>query len=297
MSQENGYQNIERLLENYEVPPQPQVLNALDEAFNQADPGVETLAVLISGDVALTSKIMQMANSQYLAINANRQARIETLPDAILLLGKHRIRDMIREMGYLSSLKSSGLEFEPFWDYSADVAIISSYLAQRLLSADPKEAYLLGLFHDAGILILMQGIPHYMGVVRPAGLDSQPIDPVLEHKKFGLDHQMVGYRLSLKWNFSPIISRSILTHHYLDHPDLVKDDFSYKKNVLISILQIAEKISYRFRSIWRDDRVILRTGEVNPYILNYLEIDKGDLEDLIEDAFDRVEELLQKHQR
>ena len=45
---------------------------------------------------------------------------------------------------------SQKIDLGRFWDSAEEVAQLASALAKRLGGVDPEDAYMLGLFHDAG---------------------------------------------------------------------------------------------------------------------------------------------------
>ncbi|MBT4835741.1 MAG: HDOD domain-containing protein, partial [Methylococcales bacterium] len=78
---------------------------------------------------------------------------------------------------------------------------------------ETDEAYMLGLFHDAGSLLLARKfVDEYTGVLFT--LNEKPLSvPLKEKKFFDVNHCSIGYILAKKWKLDEVLCQAIYLHH------------------------------------------------------------------------------------
>ncbi|MFH1144570.1 MAG: HDOD domain-containing protein [Candidatus Eisenbacteria bacterium] len=92
-------------------------------------------------------------------------------------------------------------------------AVIARSLAVDRRTADPEEAMLAGLIHDAGRLVLNLLMPeHYEPVMRSI-YNREGASTEIERRAFGFDHALVGRLVLEKWNFPDDLIRAVERHH------------------------------------------------------------------------------------
>jgi signal transduction histidine kinase/HD-like signal output (HDOD) protein len=137
-----------------------------------------------------------------------------------------------------------------FWKHSIAVAcaaelIAASHLKLRVL---PEEAFLAGLLHDVGRLVLELVLPKaYERVVQLAqrrGCDCAPV----ERAVLGLDHHTAGRRVAEHWGLPGPIQSVIWMH---SQPVAALPD-STDKN-LIGVITVAKAICRRLHLGWSGD--------------------------------------------
>ena len=76
-----------------------------------------------------------------------------------------------------------------------------------------EEAFLAGLMHDIGKLVLNLRVPErFDEIVQVVYNESRPFH-VTEAELLGFDHTHVGALLVNKWKLSPLLEEAILNHH------------------------------------------------------------------------------------
>ena len=130
-----------------------------------------------------------------------------------------------------------------FWDSAEDVAMSCMLITQRLRFMDSDLAYMLGLFHNAGIPLLMHKHPNYLSIVSESYQchENRIIDT--ENKNLNTNHAVLGYYISRSWKLPKIISSVIAIHHngnivFADKTDPEVDKISY-----YAVLKMAEHIA------------------------------------------------------
>ena len=99
-----------------------------------------------------------------------------------------------------------------FWKHSVYVACAARILSEKTLMEDPQKAYTAGLLHDIGKLILYMCVENYDSIISDAHSKGISITDT-EKENFGIDHQELGYIISIKWKFPEELSYIIRHHH------------------------------------------------------------------------------------
>ncbi|MEC9410992.1 MAG: HDOD domain-containing protein, partial [Pseudomonadota bacterium] len=134
------------------MPPQPQVLVDLQMEQMSPDPDPRSIAKLISQDVGLTGAILKVVNSE--AYNLSPPST--SVEHAVNLIGIDSVINVIHGLAIRSELSDANIvQLNRFWDTATDIANISVDIA-RTINFEPTDwAYMLGLFHNCGIPLMM----------------------------------------------------------------------------------------------------------------------------------------------
>jgi HD-like signal output (HDOD) protein len=176
-------------LRSLSLPAVPQAVLALMDLLRSGRAGVDEIGREIEKDPTLATRVVGMANSPLFL----RGRKVASIQDAIRFLGTATLRSLVVAAGLQGALsKVPGVDLATFWSDATTTAQAARGLA-RAVNADGEAAYLAGLLHCAGHLILCHALP-----TRAAGL--KPMRPPLrglalaklERIRFGLDHAAVG---------------------------------------------------------------------------------------------------------
>jgi HD superfamily phosphohydrolase YqeK len=112
-----------------------------------------------------------------------------------------------------SKKKTKVLNQQQLWLHFLEVAVASRKIAEYLKYELPEEAYVAGLLHDIGIVILENCFHEgYSNVVKLVNNGADLIEA--ETEVFGVNHQEVAEYVTTKWNM-PKMLRDPLKHHHL----------------------------------------------------------------------------------
>ena len=138
------------------LKPLPANLTRALKLMDEPDVAIKEIASAISMDQALTAQILKLANSAYYGF----VHPASTLHEAIARLGFRRTKTVLFTVSYSSSMgqsvKGYNLGQGVLWQHSVAVAMVAQKLAERITYPHPEEAYVAGLLHDIGKLILEQ---------------------------------------------------------------------------------------------------------------------------------------------
>jgi len=265
------------------IPPCPTVMLALIEETRKASVGYRRLSSLITRDASLSGAMINAANSSYFAL----RTPVTTAQQAMAVLGVTTICEIVTKLALRSTLGGAGgISMERFWERANYLGKCSSLLTERLSSVDRDAAYNFGLFHEAGIPVLMQKFPDYKEALLLANAAVDRPFTAIEQERHGTNHAAVGARLARVWKLPELICNAI--HHHHDYGIL--RDQSVKDEELLDLVAIgvlAEHVVNVFlrRSPDAETRAALSTAQ------EHFQIDKDALHDLTDEVCHSLREL------
>lgn len=144
------------------LPTLPEVALQVRQAVNGGKASDAELARLISGDPALSARLLQIVNSP---VYRARQ-KIDNLQTAVTRMGHNSIRTLITSLAMQQLFKPKLLMldqyFHAIWKESVNIAAMSRVLAGRCPHLNKEQAMLAGLVHQIGklpILTLAEKFP------------------------------------------------------------------------------------------------------------------------------------------
>lgn len=273
-------QQINHLLQGIRVPPQPQILVDLQIEQVMPQPDINRIAELIAKDVGLAGTMLKFVNSPFFGL-ANKISSIE---QAVSLLGVNTVINILNGLAIKGEMSDENIvALTRFWDNANDIAMVCARVAKQVGYHTPDEAYTVGLFHNAGIPLLMQRFDKYLDFLENA--DAAQCERIIdvENEKFNTNHCVVGYYVSRSWNLPDHLCQVIAEHHNTDRifrTDPTKESSQTRKS-LHAILKVAEHIcgNYRlFNNLPHDFEWENNAAQ----ILEYLGLTDLDIDDLKE---------------
>jgi len=194
-----------------DLPTMPQVANLVIEKLADPSASPREINQLLSKDQALAARVLRIANSPFFG----HARRVTRLTDAIVLMGFNSVRSLVLTSVFNDLFKSYGLTEKLLWEHSLVCGSISQKLARTLHFPRSEEAFLVGLLHDIGKVILNLRYPEKMSSIVQEVYNSQEHTfAELEQEVFGFSHAEVGRAVAGKWNFAREIEEAIGNHHY-----------------------------------------------------------------------------------
>jgi putative nucleotidyltransferase with HDIG domain len=196
-----------------DIPSLPQfiveTLNKLDDPASSATDVGNTLSL----DQGLVVRVLRLANSAYYGLSR----KITGVPEAISYLGFKTVRSIVLAATVYKFMDNSfsgySLDKGELWRHSQSVAAVSRYLSGRLKIAESEEAYIGGLMHDIGKIVLNDYVHFgYSIILRLVEEDGVPFCEA-ERQVLGFDHAQVGGLVMEQWNL-PESYAYITTYHH-----------------------------------------------------------------------------------
>ncbi len=207
---------LERVTRDFShLPPLPEVLSRLMTYFQGGGDDVRQLVVHLSQDPVLAARVLRVANSSLYGLSR----RVSTLQDAVSVVGLAGVQSIIvaAAMAVLfqsleETLAESGHDPHAFWRHSIGAALCARLIA-RQTGAPPEAAFIAGLLHDMGYLILAARFSsHHVQLVQYRELrDCHRYQAEMEW--LGFSHAQIGAAFADRWNF-PIEIHDAITYHH-----------------------------------------------------------------------------------
>lgn len=229
---------MERFVEDLgrvsDLPSKPQVLMQLVSALSRPDVSLRDVAEIIRRDPALAAQVLRIANS---AIYAPR-LRIFSVTDALMRIGLIQTRRLSLALSLYNMVPRPEFfaQQQAFWHHSLGTAHAAAVLCRRVGPAcglDEEQLFLLGLFHDVGLVALAGYYPKEHGAVKEFAARSELPYYAAEVSVLGTDHGDLGAVMGTYWGLPTVAVELIRTHHSLDRvpPEL---------RPALQVLQVAE---------------------------------------------------------
>ncbi|KPK78021.1 MAG: hypothetical protein AMJ79_01340 [Phycisphaerae bacterium SM23_30] len=231
------------------LPTLPAVAARLLQITVRNDTQAEEVVQLIESDPALASRIITMATRASTGIK--RQSA--SLSKAVVLLGFEAVRNAVLSIKVFEALggpdEGKGGQFDRagFWKHSLAVACAAKMLVRHIdRRVDPEEVFVCGLLHDMGKVALDACLPKSFARVVQLTESARGNIAELEQRILGIDHTVVGKRLTEKWNLPESIKETVwLHHHYVQAlPEAVKHRSIVQTVHLADILAREQHIGY-----------------------------------------------------
>jgi len=196
-----------------ELPSLPSAYQEIVTRLQDPDVSIAEIAGIVGQDVGMTTKTLQLVNSSFFGI-ANPLVSIE---QAVTFLGLDTIGTLVLVHGVFSQyqeLDTRGFDIEALWRSSARCATIARIVAQKeeITPKAPEEAFLAGMLHDVGKLVLASEKPEEYGEVlqRVGGQDACASE--VEIEILGATHADVGAYLVGLWGLPDTIVEAVAYH-------------------------------------------------------------------------------------
>lgn len=201
-----------------QLPTVPSVVVKLIDAAGADDSGLQEIGRLIQSDHSLAARVLKVANSPSFGF----PGKVATVERATTLLGLDLVRSLALSMAAPQLFRrlegTQGFTLTEFWHHSLSCALASELLARQAGFPQPAEAFVAGLLHDLGKLLLYRWDPEaYERILLKAQEERKPLHRV-EEEELGLTHAEAGGLLLEDWSFPPLLVEAVLHHHRTPSP-------------------------------------------------------------------------------
>ncbi len=272
---------LKRLTGAPDLPALPANVERLLQELRNPDVDLEKLSREIALDQSVTVKILRIVNSSFYGM----PGRIASLRNAVVLLGVQTVQNIVLSISLVDSFRSTifkdvGLSPEEFWKHTVGTGLICQVLAQRQRISDASDAFVAGLLHDIGKLLLIQVMPSEYSQVISAVRNENLFFDEAEKRYLSADHAAVGGWLLKRWRLPSVLIESTLFHH---HPMQAKHPFA-------RIVHVADSLCTAFAV---DSGMSDLVQEIDPEIWKWLHLSEGGVDELLQDLDNALQNLEQ----
>ena len=220
-----------------DLPTMPVVASRVMQLIEGEKTTAEELAKVVASDPAVAARVLKISNSAFYGC----QRQIQTLSSAIVILGFNTLKSLVIAASVKQVYKPFGLTEKMLWEHSFGAGLAARIIASTTRLANEEEAFLAGMFHDIG-KIIMNNLDHnkFQLVMQKSYNDGVPFEDA-EKSVYSFTHAEVGAFVIKKWNFPEMLTNVILRHHSLAFDP---DDDAYEVN-LTALVNLADQFCKR----------------------------------------------------
>lgn len=194
------------------LPSLPTLYNELTAFLQKQDPSLKQIAEIISKDVSMAAKILQLANSAFVGANG----RVSSLVQALSLIGTETVRTLVLSVHVFSHFDAHShvaARLPGLWDHSVAVSSLAQRIASSENCAKPlvEESFTAGLLHDVGKLVLLAEMPKEYEQIFEG---SAPVETERERQLLGCTHAEIGAYLMSIWGIPLSLVQAVAFHHH-----------------------------------------------------------------------------------
>ena len=216
MSSVHETHDIDYILEEViTLPSLPGTVAHITRLVNDPDCPLSQVAHAISADPSIALKSLRLVNSAYYGL----REKVNSVEHAVVLLGMKVIKNLVFTATVFDTLQS---EEETLMRHSIACGVVMRILVgsgqvQDCAIEDADEAFVFGLLHDVGKIIISQFMPDEYAQVSETAAERQIPSFEAEREVLGFDHAEMGGHLARKWKLTEALITAIEGHHDLTH--------------------------------------------------------------------------------
>lgn len=201
--------DIESLVK-LKLPPLNRTVLRISELLRDENVSTRKLADAVGLDPILAARLLKLANSSLYA----RKKTTTSIEQAIGAVGIKSLYDIVM-LGAMadgfSKEISTMVSGRIVWEHSIVVGLLSRQISDLLDMRGTEEAFLCGLLHDIGKILLLKAEP----VEYPKICENMSEGEMLaeEERVFGLTHAEIGAYVTNKWQLPDVVCGVIMHHH------------------------------------------------------------------------------------
>lgn len=212
--------------DDFKLPVFNTVALELQEALN-GDIGMKEVEELVLKDQALASELLRVANSAFFS----GLAKLDNIRQALVRLGSKQVLNVVMVASQRQAFHADNAMLEDtmaeLWRHASASAGGCRWLANRLgLRAEAETAFLCGLLHDLGSLVIVKVMDELMSANSQLDVSEALLVELIDTL-----HNEYGYQVMNSWKLPENFATIARDHHTKAFDD---------KNTLMMIVRIVD---------------------------------------------------------
>jgi HD-like signal output (HDOD) protein len=182
---------------------------------------VDSIAAIIAKDPGMTAKMLQIVNSVAFSL----ERKVASPFEAVEYLGFNTVRSLALSAHIFSRFEHTnlkGFSVEQLWNHSMGCGMLARMIMrhEQAEAADAEDAYIAGILHDVGKLLLADSLPEqFQQALALAAQRGIPF-PEAEQEIFGATHAGAAAYLLGLWGLPAPIVEAVAFHHTPGNSDM-----------------------------------------------------------------------------
>lgn len=197
------------------LPSLPSLYTVLVGELQSPNTSAKKIGGIISQDLGMTAKILQMVNSAFFGVRRH----VSSPAEAVNLLGLETVTTLVLTIQVFSQFRQGqvpGFSPNALWNHSLRVGLFAKRIAQNegQQVTMANDAFTAGLLHDAGHLVLAANLPKLYAERTKLIQTHRLVPDEAELQVFGATHAEVGAYLLGLWGLPDAIVETVAFHHH-----------------------------------------------------------------------------------
>lgn len=197
-----------------QIPSQPTLYAEIRKEAESKTASMGTIGAIISKDMGMTAKILQLVNSSYFGLRGT----VSTAEQAVNLLGLDTVLALVltvQVFSQFSAVHGSSFNIDRLWEASTETGALARAIAkaEQAPALMIEQAYTAGLLHDAGSLVFAANVLEQYEAILKTSHDKGIQVWEEERLSLGASHADVGAYLLGLWGLSDSIVEAVAFHH------------------------------------------------------------------------------------
>lgn len=229
-SMEQKLRNAVAAIRGHKIPELPNEVLLLEKEIKSKFCSTATVAEIIEMNTTLSGEVLRIVNSPVIKV----KEPVLSIRDAVNVMGLDNISNLVVSAALKNMFGTQGL-FKDIMDHSVDVAFCMADISDWVEGISRDEAYMLGLFHNVGALMLAaKGEEVYDPIFRNSM--SLPLSSLeREQQKYGSNHAVIGVLIAKKWHLPIDMLSAIMLHHNAQCSQIKND----RVRAMVAMLKIS----------------------------------------------------------
>jgi HD-like signal output (HDOD) protein/CheY-like chemotaxis protein len=195
------------------LPSPLQAHARLSELLDDPNVSFSAVAQLVASDMAMSAKLLQLANSVF--VGARRP--ISDLTDAVRTVGLNAMKQYFSNpyLNVFEIFSDGAGEGGDRFDHLGTHATLTAQIATAVARSDALKApaFISGVLHDIGSLVLLSRIPDIDRKLATEAREKDCARADLERRTLGVTHAEIGGYLLGLWGLPSDVCNAVSRHH------------------------------------------------------------------------------------
>ncbi len=221
-----------------ELPPLPSIVFQVLDLLADPEFSIHDLERLIGRDQSLVANLIKVSNS----VLYGGIGQVHSLREALTRLGSRTIKSLVlitSTRNFFPETKSdSGSSSRVLWHHSVECGLAAQRVAAMIRYHDPEEAFVGGILHDIGKLVILLKMPDSYRQIQAKVKAGEIDERDAESEVLGFDHAMIGEILMKKWKMPSHLKDCVQLHHNVEIVD--------SENLLVPVVAYGNCLSHAY---------------------------------------------------
>jgi HD-like signal output (HDOD) protein len=199
------------------LPTFPDIVGEVVEIID--DPNSSASDLVKHMDPSMVGEVVRIANTAYFGAHGYRS--ITSLERAITVIGFQHLSYIVLQMPFIAMGKGDQTFFDRngFIRHSVACGVLSKAISSGLGIGKPNEAYISGIMHDIGVIIIYRYFRDEWRTIRSLVSCGVMSRVEAERETLSADHGCIGGAFLDLWDTPKPIADGVRFHHALEEAD------------------------------------------------------------------------------